>query len=136
MGGLTCTWINCTNRQSVGSGASFTPSQAGWYAVVLYDPNTGCRDTSACHEVSGTTLLPVGKARVHLWPNPSSGRAQLAASVALSRIEVWDLEGRRRFSLEGPFYQAELEVSEVGLYLVQVYTIDGGRQTLRWHVSR
>lgn len=134
--GLTCTWINCSSRQAVGSGATFMPSQAGEYAVVLYDPNTGCRDTSACYLVDVAARLAAEEAGVRLWPNPSTGRAWLAASVPLVRVEVWNLEGRRVLWREGPLYQAELAVPEVGLYLVQLYTLDGSCQTLRWQVSR
>lgn len=134
--GLICTWINCSSGQAVGSGSSFTPSQAGSYAVVLYDPGTGCRDTSACYGVGGTTLLAAGEVGVRLWPNPSAGRAWLTAEVRLARVEVWNLEGRRVLSLEGPFHQAELAVPEAGFYLVEVYTVEGARQTLRWQVSR
>ncbi|MCS7298326.1 MAG: hypothetical protein NZ611_08975, partial [Bacteroidia bacterium] len=95
----TYRWINCANPATVlHTGSSFTPSTAGWYAMISQDNTTNCQDTSNCRfvDVSTSATLPMDEGSfIQLYPNPASeGTAWLSAKENIVRIELSDLAGR------------------------------------------
>lgn len=88
-------WINCSTGQVLPGDSSrqFYPSSGGFYAVVL--THGGCRDTSACRQISfvGQALheAPVLK----LYPIPAKDRLVLEADPAWhgAGVEVRSLSG-------------------------------------------
>lgn len=101
--GAAYQWINCGTGQSViGSSSSvFTPSSSGDYAVVVTDNTFGCSDTSACVNVtlSSISLLEVLQ---QAYPNPFSHQLLLELNSAINgndiAIELFNAAGQCVFT--------------------------------------
>ncbi|MCS6790544.1 MAG: T9SS type A sorting domain-containing protein [Bacteroidia bacterium] len=137
----TYRWINCANPATVlHTGSSFTPSTAGWYAMISQDNTTNCQDTSNCRfvDVSTSATLPMDEGSfIQLYPNPASeGTAWLSAKENIVRIELSDLAGRMLQKQEGYANRWRLESCGTGTYIVRVGLESGVTAVLRWHVVR
>lgn len=64
-------WLECPSMQTI-SGAinqSYTPSQAGSYAVHIYQ--NGCEATSDCYQVLNTGIINISYPTINIYPNPT-----------------------------------------------------------------
>ncbi|MCB0847636.1 MAG: T9SS type A sorting domain-containing protein, partial [Bacteroidetes bacterium] len=89
--GLSYQWMDCDNNYAVIPGAtsqSFTPSQAGNYAVEL--SNNGCVDTSLCEFTNGTmtSIARWEEAKIQIFPNPNNGIFTIDLGKIYPHIQV------------------------------------------------
>lgn len=68
--GATYQWISCVSGQPINgaSNASFTPSEAGSYAVIV--TQNGCTDTSNCILINSVGIPSITTELVQVYPNP------------------------------------------------------------------
>jgi hypothetical protein len=65
--------------------------------------------------------------KVRLYPNPSQGTVSLQSDKIISKIEVFDLQGKFLWSVEAGARDVRLELSSLdnGLYIIRINQIDG-----------
>jgi hypothetical protein len=93
-------WVDCNNAFAEVPGAnnqSFTPTQAGSYAVVV--TSGACSDTSACYSVA-VGIEEQNGLITSLSPNPATNdlRIDFDHPQVSTLIEVWDVQGRMLLS--------------------------------------
>jgi hypothetical protein len=91
-------WIDCAANEPIESatGNIFAPTVSGLYAVMV--TQAGCTATSNCFAVTVvSTENPVPDAGWQLFPNPTSGLAQLGMDAAIAeavQLQIFDVAGR------------------------------------------
>jgi hypothetical protein len=132
----TCTWINCGSNQVVGTGSTLTPTQSGFYALILQHPTTGCRDTSSCRYVDITTSAPSLRPQMlRLYPNPTSHSSIIQSPKLIRWVELWDLQGRQLFLAYPHECSYQLPPFPTGLYQVRIGLVDGCVEARLWQVE-
>ena len=115
-------WVNCTENFAEISGATnpiYTAIANGSYAVVA--EQNGCRDTSACFEVTTVGIEKTGNSFFQIFPNPASNEVFIQADVLLGKVEILDLAGRIIFSATGNANQLTIHTTEIssGFYWIK-----------------
>lgn len=117
----TYQWLDCDNNYNVISGetnSDFTPTQNGNFAVEVNE--NGCIDTSACVTITTIGLHEIGTAfHVQVYPNPTSDIIQVQAEKAVSKLELYKLDGQLVTEVTGN--QIDLSTVKSGVYLLRVY---------------
>ena len=115
-------WVNCTENFAEISGATnptYTAIANGSYAVIV--EQNGCRDTSACFEVTTVSVEKSNNAFLKIFPNPANNEVFLQADDLLGKIEILDLAGRIIFSEISIVNQLTINTSEIssGFYWIK-----------------
>jgi hypothetical protein len=124
IGNGTYQWIDCGNGNSAipgATGASFTPTANGNYAVII--TNNNCADTSDCVTISSIGLDELQSGNFIVSPNPSEANFTVTCQNAVpSQIEIVDLMGKRVYINEDPGMVTEIDLhtAKAGVYLVLV----------------
>jgi hypothetical protein len=118
-------WYDCDadSMVTLNSSTDFYPSRPGNYAMVLYNKNGQCWDTSACYTVNQISLPESSQgSEVSLYPNPTTGKIVVQGlSEIPKKLELLDMRGRIILQLRN---QASADLSELppGTYLLKVST--------------
>ncbi len=101
-GSYATDWIDCATGQSIPSQEgqpTFSPEVAGDYAVVLYNPQTGCSDTSDCFRAGAVGLDEFSTSGILISPNPATETIFLSFDASLNAdnlvIELSNATGER-----------------------------------------
>jgi len=94
----TFQWIDCATGVAIlgETGATYTASASGDYAVIVSDTISGCSDTSVCTMVTFVGVAENDREFISLYPNP----VQDELSISLTDLEgdvvfsVFDLTGK------------------------------------------
>jgi hypothetical protein len=134
--GYNCTWYDCNTNQVVGTGSAFTPTSSGWYALIIENTATSCRDTSNCHYIGIVSIMPPFSSAdlLRLYPNPTSSTSRLEAAAIIEVLRIWDTQGREVFSTRPRAYFYDLPSLPAGTYKVQVILFGGTPASLTWQV--
>jgi hypothetical protein len=136
--GYNCTWYDCNTNQVVGTGSAFTPTSSGWYALIIENTATNCRDTSNCHYIGTNSIMPPFSSAdlLRLYPNPTFSTSRLEAAAVIEVLRIWDTQGREVFSTwpRASFY--DLPSLPAGTYKVQVMLFGGTPASLTWQVVK
>ncbi|WP_170266394.1 T9SS type A sorting domain-containing protein [Phaeocystidibacter luteus] len=87
-------WLACDSGFATIPGANqsvFTPVANGSYALAI--TTNGCTDTSECFEVQ-TVSIREEQPNTFIYPNPSSGKINLAPSLQIESVTIIDMSGR------------------------------------------
>jgi hypothetical protein len=74
-------WYNCFNNQPIigATGQSFTPTAAGFYAVLI--TQSGCSANSACAQINiSGQVYTENNSNIKIYPNPNKGSFQIDLS--------------------------------------------------------
>jgi hypothetical protein len=102
-------WKDCSNNTFIKNQTSsiFRPSNAGNYAVIVFDTINGCVDSSKCINISlgREMVLTIKNNYLHIYPNPVKESLVINCKYPelnreVSTIEVTDLLGRVMLSSE------------------------------------
>jgi len=115
-------WVNCTENYAEIGGATnpiYTAIANGSYAVIV--EQNGCRDTSACFDVTTVGIEKTGNSFFQIFPNPASNEVFIQADVLLGKVEILDLAGRIIFSATGNANQLTIHTTEIssGFYWIK-----------------
>lgn len=133
--GVSYQWVNCLDDFSEitgETGQSFTATQNGVYAVVVY--NGMCTDTSACYTIANIGIEEALDASlVNVYPNPSDDlfNIEVGGGISEFEIEVVDVLGKliTRQQVNGNNYQLKLDEAPA-VYFLTVRT-QSGQATLK-----
>lgn len=94
-----------------------------WRYIMLLDCNS-------------TSILQDSKApNIHIYPNPIKGnKIIIESNIAISKLVIYDISGRVIKSMElKPLKKQQVSLSSIakGLYIAEVYTINGERNVQR-----
>jgi len=128
-------WVDCDNNYAFIPGetsASYTPTSAGSYAVILTGSN--CEDTSECI-TSYVGIDELSFELLNVYPNPTTGSVHIDLGETYENIsiEVKNVLGQ---IIKLNSYQltqhVELEIEGAqGLYFIDIMTQDGRAQTVK-----
>ena len=116
--------------------ATYTPTAAGWYSVLVTDVN-GCQGNSDSIYVNpvGVESALVELEGLILYPNPSSGMVNLRTEQPIHgqvEISVWDMFGQqvKHFTVSQLINDVDFDLTDIanGMYLMKVST-KRGQQT-------
>jgi hypothetical protein len=118
-------WLDCNTQQIIPgiTSQSFTPTQSGSYAVIVY--NNGVADTSDCVDIIITgTRTPNLSEIVKVYPNPTSGAFQLELpqEISATDLEIIGIDGKvvHRQSIIGSSIQQINTPIPNGIYIIRV----------------
>jgi hypothetical protein len=116
----TYQWINCSDNQPIdgATGASFTASQNGLYAVVI--SQNGCSSTSDCVAITNLSTKGFEQEGWKIYPNPVTDNLFIHVNDA-SEVMVIDLAGKIILRETLKPGSNTINVSEVsaGIYLLK-----------------
>lgn len=119
--GAAYQWIDCNgNTPIVGANqASFTPTASGNYAVML--TQNGCNATSACFNVTVTSLADPLPFSISVQPNPSHAFFRVKGRAGME-ISLYDLSGKLLHKTSAQRDQIEVETQQFssGMYVLQI----------------
>jgi len=127
----TYQWINCETNGAISgaTGATFTPTESGNYAVIITSPD-GCVKTSNCESMSIVgTLAPAREKQFDVYPNPMTTVLNVAISTSYKEgsLALYHITGQQVYTqnLKGE-RQLELDVHDLtqGTYYLKI-TTDG-----------
>jgi len=121
--GQSYQWVDCDNNNAPIPGAteqSFSPTQSGNYAVIVYG-NEGDA-MSDCVQFTYVGITEENTANVKVYPNPFSDIIVIDLEDTNAMYAIIDISGRR--VKEGMLNQKQLSLSDLsnGTYTLQVYT--------------
>lgn len=127
----TYQWIDCATMAAVAgaTGQSFSPASNGSYAVIVTEG--ACSDTSSCVVVDEVGIVETNEALISVFPNPSGGLFNLLSPLAIVKLELVDLSGKKLVEETQHFQQIDLSQLENGVYLLHVVTEGKREQILR-----
>lgn len=114
-------WVDCNDNYAALSGdtgASFSPTQMGNYAVIV--TQNGCSDTSQCVTVDWTGIAGQSTPpSLSLFPNPSNGQIVFETNVD-DTFQILDLNGKvlQTLSLSAGRNEVQLDL-ENGIYFLR-----------------
>jgi len=85
----TFQWVDCDNSNapiSNETNASFTPSTAGNYAVII--TKSGCSETSSCQQITLSSENFELTNQIKLYPNPANGFINLSFGRILENVNL------------------------------------------------
>jgi predicted RNase H-like HicB family nuclease len=121
--GASYQWINCNGNQPISgaTGASFTPTANGSYAVIVSSGT--CSDTSNCVTISTIGLEEKELITLGLHPNPGFDVVKVTSNSEIQQVEIFAATGELiRIEKQAVFDIRELSM---GIYLVKVTTNEG-----------
>ncbi len=122
--GTSYQWVDCNNGNANISGAtsqSYTPTSNGSYAVVVN--NGSCSSTSNCVTVSTITTGLEENSLIYdliLYPNPTNGNVEITSTMNISKIEVYDLQGKQFEQKHSGMNSIDLSGCNSGIYIVRI----------------
>ncbi|MFY7707386.1 MAG: T9SS type A sorting domain-containing protein [Flavobacteriales bacterium] len=121
--GQSYQWVDCNNNNAPIPGAteqSFSPTQSGNYAVIVYG-NEGDA-MSDCVQFTYVGITEENAANVKVYPNPFTDVITVDLEESNAQYIITDISGRR--VKEGMLNQRQLSLNELstGTYTLQVYT--------------
>lgn len=122
--GMQYQWLNCATNEITGlpTTQSFTPSNNGEYAVIVYDGN--CSDTSECITISSVSIMEDHISNFTVSPNPVSSFALVEgiSSTLTNEIELITSTGVVILKLKNTGDQVLLDLSHLsaGIYFVKI----------------
>jgi hypothetical protein len=121
--GVSYQWVDCNNNNAPIPGAteqSFSPTQSGNYAVIVYG-NEG-EAISDCVQFTYVGINDKELASVRVYPNPFNDIINVDLDDMNAMYTITDISGRR--VREGMLNQQQLSLSDLsnGTYTLQVYT--------------
>lgn len=96
-GGFAGVWIDCSTGLGIPSTLgeqTFTPSQNGNYAVVVYDSISTCPDTSDCYELDYLGVNDQELTVTEVFPNPATDAVTITFTGTQAVLTVYDAKGR------------------------------------------
>lgn len=118
-------WIDCDNNQAISgeTNQSYTPAQAGNYAVIVSEPS--CSDTSDCVSFSPSVgINEIEEQYIAPYPNPTTNHLIIPEVDAYASIEVLNEIGQvQNVSLIQD--KMMFEHLESGMYLLKLTTHKG-----------
>lgn len=124
--GVNYQWLNCDGFTEINSATnrSFTASENGNYAVVVYDGI--CRDTTSCKAVIISGINDISKIyEVSIYPNPSSGIINISSNQSIEKIEVVNILGEILISEITNHQILNFSSIDNGLYFLKVRFTSG-----------
>lgn len=128
--GVTYKWLNCDSGFAVISGATnqaYTPASSGTYAVQITD--SGCIDTSSCHNVTVIGVQDAVRRKLSVYPNPAGERIFIDMSRYAGQVHVSivNILGEEVHSSQEDKTNIEIETSgwAPGIYFVKLKADDG-----------
>jgi hypothetical protein len=127
-------WLDCTSGLAPIPGAvgqTFTPTQAGEYAVAI--STLGCSDTSTCYAMATTGLvLPLAQI-LRAYPNPTEGSVTMDLGQRYATVDITLLDAAGRSLFFRRYRNAEqldlILPPQAGLYLLRIVA-DGQQATV------
>jgi hypothetical protein len=121
--GQSYQWVDCNNNNAPIPGAtepSFTPTQSGNYAVIVYG-NVG-EVMSDCVQFTYVGIEEENSTVVKVFPNPFNDVITIDIAETNAQYIITDLSGRR--VKEGLINQRQLSLNDLsaGTYTLQVFT--------------
>lgn len=116
-------WVDCNNAFMTIPGEtnqSFTPTQSGSYAVVVYQ--NGCFEMSACFTVTITSIFEKDNNKLSVFPNPANGLFVVEnTSGAEIPYEISDIAGKliQKGILQNGTSTIDLLKVEDGVYILK-----------------
>ncbi len=125
--GSSYQWIDCATGNAIpgATGATFTPSSNGSYAVII--DFKGCIDTSSCQTVSSVGIEDITFEDLVVYPNPSmTGVFKIKYTGQITEVEVFDMLGRV-IMLPVNLTEKVIDGTELasGKYMLRFYTDQG-----------
>ncbi len=99
-------------------------------AWVIRVDSMGCIITNCAVSLNDVRSEALEEQDLNVYPNPTNGLINLETSLALDRIEVFDMQGKLLQSLVGGTTQFELP-EQRGLYFIRVYEQDGNFEIIK-----
>lgn len=121
-------WYDCDadSMVTVNSSTDFYPSKPGNYAMVLYNTQGQCWDTSACYSVNQIGLPENSPgSEVSLYPNPTTGKVRVQGLGEVPEsIGLFTITGQQ---LKQVHNQNEINISTLpaGSYLLKINASGG-----------
>lgn len=127
--GQSYQWISCPGNQPVNgaTAATFNATANGSYAVIVTNAS-GCKDTSACVQVTKVGLTELESASgISFFPNPSDGMITIGGETdMLADIVVYDASGKVLVQKRAETgQQIDLSAFNAGIYLIKVLSPSG-----------
>lgn len=121
-------WIQCNPLLVLlnDTNQTFTPSNNGYYAVIL--SNASCMDTSACVYFQSTGLPNSTQAsQVSIYPNPVSNilKISVAPDEKIQGKQVWNAQGQLVYDEMSPTTELQVSAFPSGFYYLEVCTNKG-----------
>jgi hypothetical protein len=94
--GATYQWVDCNNGNapiSGETGASFTPTSDGNYAVEITYGFDGCLVISACVAITGVGIEELSNSKMGIYPNPATTLLTIDTDEYIKDITVLDMFG-------------------------------------------
>ncbi len=109
-------WVSCPSMTFIQPGQSFTATQNGSYACIVYQ--NACWDTSDCYDIVITEVQQAKPkpATVTLYPNPTTGHINIAGAGDEPTVTAYDMTGRMVLRARSNSIDIELP----GTYVVDV----------------
>ena len=121
--GQSYQWVDCNNNNAPIPGAteqSFTPTQSGNYAVIVYG-NVG-QVMSDCVQFTYVGIEDKEQTSLRVYPNPFNDVINIDTDQSNAMYAITDISGRR--VKEGMLNQRQLSLNDLssGTYTLQVFT--------------
>jgi hypothetical protein len=129
-------WIDCNNPGSpLSTNTVFTPTQDGYYALIVTNPISGCSDTSSCYHVVVTHLPShfISSTPVKLYPNPTKGISAIEADIPVTYLCIRNPQGEVIETMKPNTTRIELLPHyPAGTYFIEIHLQNGKQTILRW----
>jgi hypothetical protein len=121
--GASVGWLSCPSMTWIQPGQSYTATQNGSYACVVYQ--NACWDTSECYDVVITEVQHAAPKTdaVTLYPNPTTGDVNISGAGDNPQVTVYDMTGRAVLASKS----SVVRIERPGMYVVDV---NGGRHVI------
>lgn len=117
-------WIDCSDNSIIPNETNFefTPAQNGNYAAII--SFNGCKDTTACHQITEVSIAENQDLIFEVYPNPTKGEITINLNSANSIIYIVDINGKTIKTLRVQKSQTVIDLSEFenGIYFIKVKT--------------
>lgn len=125
---VTYQWVNCANNSIIANeiGSVFTPTATGSYQAILTQISTGCKDTTACVDITIANIeVATSFDLLRIFPNPTN------STITIQTDMTWQIATAMLTNLEGKVVlsqalsnstQQTLDISHLpnGIYFVVV----------------
>lgn len=122
--GVEYQWVTCDPMTEIpgANDASYTASEDGWYAVIIYDGD--CADTSDCYEINTSGIADNIAYNVSVYPNPSNGIVNISTSFdGNATIQLYNTIGQTIYEGQLQSGKAMIDLrstTEKGLYILEI----------------
>jgi len=106
--------------------AELQPENAPSETAYLY-PSDDCNGNPIVEECTSSGISELSISDFHLFPNPAQSKISIESNQAFTKIELYNILGKRVLSSKGLFIKTSMDLSELqsGSYLVRLFYENG-----------